>query len=179
MTRPVNLLPWREKRRRECVRFWGWLFIGVWLVAFASAITLRMGRTPEQTGLRLKQESDRALMRAFTEREHKLAAGQQLWLQIQEQQSRREATRLWQTTLDSLARQMPEQAWLTALQWQGDTLSFSGLANRFPALAQLDAAARSLPDFDAVTPGATRRDEQGRWQFSYQLRREATHAQAR
>lgn len=169
MARPVNLLHWRERRRRECLRFWGLMFAGAWLIALTLIIAGRTGQTYQHRWQELRQESDRALLQAFVQRERLLSAGYQRLEILRKEAQQREDTRRWQSTLEMLAQQIPEQAWLTALQWQGNVLSLSGLANRFPALSQMDSAVRSLPGFYSVTAGSTRRDEQGRWQFGYQL----------
>ncbi|EPJ9455039.1 hypothetical protein QDZ17_001944 [Pluralibacter gergoviae] len=77
MSRPVNLLPWRQNRRRCVLRFWGLMFSALPLLAAAL-----------------------------------------------------------------YGRQQAEQIHTQA-----------------------------LPHWDGVTPGATRRDARGRWQFSYRLQR--------
>jgi pilus assembly protein HofN len=179
MARPVNLLRWREIRRRDCLRFWGLLFVGSWLIAMTLIIAVRAGQTHQRTWQALRQESNQTLLQTFIQRERQLKVEHQRREALQEHERRRESTYRWQSTLLILAEQMPEQAWLTAMQWQGDSLSFSGLANRFSALSQIDRTVRSLSGFRSITPGATRRDEQGRWQFSYQLQVEVNDVDAR
>lgn len=179
MAQTVNLLDWRERQRRDCLRLWGLLFAGAWLIALLLGIALRSGQGHLRTWRELHQTSDRALLQALIQREKQLTVQQQrqsLWLAHEHQ---REATRSWEATLTWLADQLPEQAWLTTLQWQGDALRFAGLANRFAALSQLDSIVRRWPGFRRVTPGPVKRDEQGRWQFSYQLEREVSDAAAR
>lgn len=169
MGRPINLLRWREKRRRECLRFWILLFVGAWLVALASIAAVRAVERPLQQWQALWQENDRAVYQSLIQREQLLREEQQRRRQRQALEQKRDATRRWQPRLLVIAERMPEEAWLTALQWQGETLSISGLANRFAALAEFDAALRQLPDFRRVEPGAVHRDREGRWQFSYRL----------
>ncbi|MCS2157395.1 fimbrial assembly protein [Scandinavium sp. H11S7] len=179
MRRQVNLLCWREQRRRECLRLWGVLFIGVLLIALALIIAGRVRQSQQHTWLALRQESDQVVRQMLTRQEQRLREDRERGLVAQRREQQRALTLRWQTTLLTLAEKMPAQAWLTALEWQGDALRFSGLANRFPTLTQVEIVARSLPGFGAVTPGATRRDEQGRWQFSYQLQTEAVDAEVR
>lgn len=179
MTRPVNLLCWREMRRRDCLRFWGLLFVGSWLIALALIIAARAGQVHQRAWQALRHESNQTLLQTLIQRERLLTAQQQSREALQVHERRREFTRRWQSTLLMLAEKMPEQAWLTAMQWQGNALSFTGLANRFSALSQIDSMVRNLTGFRSITPGATRRDEQGRWQFSYQLQVEVNDVDVR
>lgn len=179
MPRQVNLLRWREQRRRECLRFWGAMCIGVVLITLALIIAGRARQSQQHAWLALRQQSDQAVRQMLSQQERRLRAEQARVRVVQRRELQRAMTLRWQTTLLALAEKMPAQAWLTALEWQGEALRFTGLANRFPALTQVERVARSLTGFGPVTPGATRRDEQGRWQFSYQLQTEAVDAEAR
>lgn len=179
MLRQVNLLRWREQRRRECLRFWGAMCIGVALITLALIIAGRARQSQQHAWLVLRLHSDQAVRQMLNQQEQRLRVEQARVRVVQRREHQRALTLRWQTTLLTLAEKMPAQAWLTALEWQGDALRFAGLANRFPALTQVERVARSLPGFGAVTPGATRRDEQGRWQFSYQLQTEAVDAEIR
>jgi pilus assembly protein HofN len=179
MVRPLNLLCWRERRRTECLRFWGLLFAGSWLITLLLILSGRAGHAYQQQWQALRQQNDRALLQALILREGRLKANLQQREASQVRVWQQALTRRWQSTLLKLAEQLPEQAWLTAVQWQGDAFSFSGLANRFPAISQVDTAVRSLPGFRTVSPGAIHRDAQGRWQFSYQLQTEAHDVESR
>lgn len=179
MLRQVNLLRWREQRRRECLRFWGAMYIGVVLITLALIIAGRARQSQQHAWLALQQQSDQAVRQMLNQQEQRLRVEQARVRVVQRRAHQRALTLRWQTTLLTLAEKMPAQAWLTALEWQGDALRFTGLANRFPTLTEVERVARSLPGFGAVTPGATRRDEQGRWQFSYQLQTEAVDAEVR
>ncbi|MFG6655393.1 PilN domain-containing protein [Scandinavium sp. M-37] len=179
MARPLNLLRWRERRRRECVRFWGLLFVGAWLIALMLIFAGRAGQMHQQKEQALRQQNDRALLQAFIQREQQLHAELERRENVETHRRERALTRRWQSTLQRLAEYLPEQAWLTAVTWQGNAFSFTGLANRFPALSQVDTAVRSLPGFRAVSPGAMLRDAQGHWQFSYQLQAEGGDGKSR
>jgi pilus assembly protein HofN len=179
MVRPVNLLRWREKRRRECLRFWALLFMGAWLIVLVGFVANRTERAHQHQKQALRQASDNAVYQALVQRERQFKAQQQrrmLWLTHEKEQ---EATRQWQSRLLALAKNIPEQAWLTAIQWEGHSLSFTGLANRFPALTELDAAVRHLAGFPLVDPGPIRRDTKGRWQFSYKVSAEVENVTPR
>ncbi len=179
MRRQVNLLCWREQRRRACLRLWGAMFIGIFLITLALIIAGRVRQSQQYTWLALRQESDQAVRQMLTQQERRLHVEQARAQVVKRREQQRMLTLRWQTTLLTLAEKMPAQAWLTALEWQDDALRFAGLANRFPTLTQIDLVARSLPGFGTVTPGATRRDERGRWQFSYQLQTEAIDVEIR
>lgn len=169
MARPVNLLRWREKRRRDCLRFWALLFVGSWLIALVWFVANRVEGVHQHQKQALWQASDNAVYQALMQRERQFKDEQQrrmLWLTHEKE---REATRQWQSRLLALAENMPEQAWLTALEWEGHSLSFTGLANRFLSLTELDASVRLIAGSQIVNPGPVRRDAQGRWEFSYRM----------
>ena len=42
MMRTANLLPWRQRQQRHCLRFWGGMFTGSLLVAVVAGTTLGM-----------------------------------------------------------------------------------------------------------------------------------------
>ncbi len=74
----------------------------------------------------------------------------------------------------SLAALLPEPLWLTRLDYQPQGITLNGLALNLKAVAALEKALSKLKDFQPVTPGATRRDAQGRWSFSFFLAGETT-----
>lgn len=170
MSRSVNLLPWRESRRRDCLRYWALLCVGLWLIALAHIVSTRLSHAQYRRWLDVRTVNDNALLQALVRREKALRAELAHWEAEQRQAAQRAQTMAWQSTLQTLAEKMPSQAWLTAVRWQGRVLEISGLANRFPALTEMDSALKALPGFRVVQPGATRQDPEGRWQFSYQLR---------
>ena len=165
----VNLCAWRAARRRRCVHLWGAFFISVGLILILLIVCWRQAQLQWQEGEEIRETGHRELLQVLVQREKQFRAEQAGWKVAQKFGEQLEATRRWQLLLGSLAQTLPEQTWLTALQWQGGTLSFAGLANRFADLATLDKAIRSLPGFASVAPGALLQDQQGRWQFSYQL----------
>ncbi len=80
--------------------------------------------------------------------------------------------------LTDLANLLPEQAWLTSLNYQQETLELEGLARTFDALLTLETSLRHYVSFPLNRTGATRQDAQGRWQFHYQLTRSAARERA-
>ncbi|EIQ8035293.1 PilN domain-containing protein, partial [Salmonella enterica subsp. enterica serovar Typhimurium] len=95
-----------------------------------------------------------------------------------QRQAQRELTQAWQSILTDLANLLPEQAWLTSLNYQQETLELEGLARTFDALLTLETSLRHYVSFPLNRTGATRQDAQGRWQFHYQLTRSAARERA-
>ena len=62
------------------------------------------------------------------------------------------------------------------MDYQPQGITLNGLALNLKAVAALEKALSKLEDFQPVTPGATRRDAQGRWSFSFFLAGETTDA---
>ncbi|TCQ73482.1 fimbrial assembly protein PilN [Raoultella ornithinolytica] len=88
----------------------------------------------------------------------------------------RELTRAWQPRLGRIASLMPEQAWLTRLEYQQNTLTLSGLTLRLNALSALETALTTVDAFRPAKTGETRRDTGGRWLFSFSLAGESLYA---
>lgn len=170
MRRPVNLLSWREVRRRNCVRFWVMMFSGLWLAVILQIVTGRLAHAQLLARQEVYRVNERELSALLANKEKTLHEQHLRWAAAQVHELRRKQTANWEAMLLTLAEKLPEQAWLTALQWQGNQLGLTGMAMRFPALSSVDQMVKSLPGIASVTPGPTRQDKQGRWQFSYQLR---------
>ncbi|MDU4431313.1 MAG: DNA utilization protein HofN [Pluralibacter gergoviae] len=171
MPRPVDLLPWRQNRRRRVLRFWGLMFAALPLLAAALYGRQQAEQIHTQALTAAWTHADASLSRALAARETLLEARLAEEARLRRRLVRLRQTAGWESALTTLAAQLPERAWLTAVGWREGTLSLSGLTARFATLAELDAALRALPHWDGVTPGATRRDARGRWQFSYRLQR--------
>ncbi|MGL4726317.1 MAG: PilN domain-containing protein [Scandinavium sp.] len=175
----MNLLSWREARRRSCVRFWAMMFSGLWLAAILQIVTGRLAHTQFLARQEVYRVNESALSALLANKEKALREQHLRWAAAQAHELRRKQTANWEAMLLTLAEKLPEQAWLTALQWQGNQFSLAGMAMRFPALSSVDQMVKSLPGFVSVMPGPTRQDKQGRWQFSYQLRVGDTDVSAR
>ena len=159
MIATINLLPWRQTRRYACLRFWGILFSATLLLSI---------------GVLLRYYSVEALMAL----KPRMQQRQQRWQQVQARNKQREQTRSWQSVLQELAELLPEQAWLTKMAWQQDTLELTGNTLNFAALKTLEAQLRQQPLFQLSSPGETQQDAQGRWQFHYRLTRSGAHDNA-
>ncbi|WP_312952572.1 PilN domain-containing protein [Superficieibacter sp.] len=171
----VNLLPWRQARAQRCWRFWGLCGVGTLLILLTSTFALRSEELALIQSQNLWLRASMTLTDALAQRQSQLRQQQDARTQQRARQQQRRMTRRWQQTLETLAGRLPEQAWLTQLQVQQDSLTLAGHANTFAALKAPDEALQMLPDFHAIRPGNTGRDPQGRWQFSYQLIREIHH----
>ncbi|EAB8939644.1 pilus assembly protein PilN [Salmonella enterica subsp. enterica serovar Bonariensis] len=164
MAHSVNLLPWRRQHYVARLRLWCVVW-GASLLLIASLATIAR--------LVFWQEGriNELLLTAENGRTTALAANIP---QLQQ----RELTQAWQSILTDLANLLPDQAWLTSLNYQQETLELEGLARTFDALLTLETSLRHYVSFPLNRTGATRQDAQGRWQFHYQLTRSAARERA-
>ncbi|WP_333853026.1 PilN domain-containing protein [Leclercia sp.] len=175
--RAANLLPWRQRQRHRCLRFWGLMFAGSLLVTVMVCAVTRASDPLVTRASALRHASDLALRQGLEQRQKQWTA-----LQTRHQQQQRWAlhkakTAAWQPALIALSRHLPEQAWLAQLRFQQSTLSLTGYAATLPALGAMEAALRQVPGFTPGAPGEMRQDAQGRWQFSWTLiRKESADA---
>lgn len=169
--RTANFLPWRQRQRQGCLRFWGLLFTGSLLLALMLFVSSRVISPLTLRVAGLWQASDRVLYQALEQR-HKQAAALHTQRQQQQRWAQQKAvTRSWQPTLIALSGALPDQAWLATLRFQQSTLQLKGYAATLPAVEAFETALRQLPGFTLGTPGEMRQDAQGRWQFAYSLTR--------
>ncbi|WP_410750065.1 PilN domain-containing protein [Citrobacter sp. U14242] len=178
MTATINLLPWRQSRRYACLQWWGTLLSGSLLAIVGIALGYyALSRVDNRVELLL---ADAEKMRAETlmALKPRLQQRQQQWQQAQQREKRREQMRSWHSVLQGVAELLPEQAWFTGMTWQQDTLELTGLALNVAALHRLETQLRKHPRFQLGSPGETRQDAQGRWQFHYRLIRSGMHAGA-
>ncbi len=178
MIATINLLPWRQTRRRACLRFWSVLFgislllsIGV-LLRYYSVLSVE-----NQVEL-LLADAEKTRAEALMALKPRVQLRQQRWQQVQARNKQREQTRSRQRVLQGLAELLPERAWLTKITWQQETLELTGNTLSFAALKALEAQLRQLPLFKLGSPGETQQDAQGRWQFHYRLMRSGAHENA-
>lgn len=158
----TNLLPWRQKRRARCLRFWGAMFFGTALVMLMVIFCLRMTHLMRLHAL----QADLAGMQSV---QHVLASHQRLAAQTQ-MPARQQ--RLWQPVMESLSRAIPAQVWLTELRYQPPALMLAGHATTLPALSALRDALGQIAGFTPGTAGELRQDNQGRWMFTFHLKSE-------
>ncbi len=169
--RTANLLPWRRRQKRDCLRFWAVLFSGTLLLLLMLWSTGRASDPLLVRAATLRHASDRVLHQALEKRQKQWRAFEAQRQQQQRWAQQKAKTMAWKPVLTALAAAIPEQTWLAHLRYQQSTLSLSGYALTLPALSALEAALRQLPGFTLGAPGEMRKDAQGRWQFSWTLTR--------
>ena len=182
MTHVVNLLPWRDLRRRQRLRYVLLLTIGIVLlamfVAYIIGIVLlggmgllvsRTARLQRDFLATLHTTADAQLLASLKQREQAMREAWQQHQRQRQQYQRRSAIAAWQPRLQALAADLPAQAWLTRLEYQGVLLTLDGLALNLQALTSVEAALTRVAGFAPAKAGGTQRDAEGRWQFSFTL----------
>ena len=154
MTHVVNLLPWRDLRRRQRLRYVLLLTIGIVLLGGMGLLVSRTARLQRDFLATLHTTADAQLLASLKQRQ---------------QDQRRSAIAAWQPRLQALAADLPAQAWLTRLEYQGVLLTLDGLALNLQALTSVEAALTRVAGFAPAKAGGTQRDAEGRWQFSFTL----------
>lgn len=175
MNQPINFLPWRQRRRNACLRFWGVMFVASSLLAFASVLS---GYIADRTNIQVNAvlgDAENQMTTALVAAKPRFQQRQEKQQQLFAQNILREQTRRWQPELENLALSVPVQVWFTALDFQRDTLELAGKALTLSALAAFEASLRKMPAFQISRTGATQQDAQGYWQFHYSLIRSEAH----
>ena len=178
MIATINLLPWRQTRRRACLRFGSVLFGASLLLSSGVLLRYYSVLSVENQVELLLADAEKTRAEALMALKPRVQLRQQRWQQVQARNKQREQTRSWQRVLQRLAELLPEQAWLTKITWQQETLELTGNTLSFAALKALEAQLRQLPLFKLGSPGETQQDAQGRWQFHYRLMRSGAHENA-
>ncbi|MGL0913852.1 PilN domain-containing protein [Klebsiella pneumoniae] len=188
MTHVVNLLPWRDLRRRQRLRYVLLLTIGIVLLGGMGLLVSRTARLQRDFLATLHTTADAQLLASLKQREQAMREAWQQHQRQRQQYQRRSAIAAWQPRLQALAADLPAQAWLTRLEYQGVLLTLDGLALNLQALTSVEAALTRVAGFAAAKargappgpaagggvsprqpPGGTQRDAEGRWQFSFTL----------
>ncbi|EGT5659213.1 pilus assembly protein HofN [Cronobacter dublinensis subsp. dublinensis] len=182
MRRHVNLLPWRHVRRRTRLIRWGGFFL---LCALAVALVAGIGYrviARQQLVLQHKLEAQTLAISAqkaqLQQARRAAAAYEALNARWQQRQRRREEVAAWRQRLITLADVLPESLWLTALRFHDDRLEITGNAYEPQVLALFEEKLRGLAPFTRLTPGETRREQEGYWRFSVSLQKESADAPA-
>ncbi|WP_336285411.1 PilN domain-containing protein [Citrobacter arsenatis] len=178
MIATINLLPWRQTQRRACQRFWCVLFSASLLLSIGVLLRYQSVITVENRTELLLADAEKTRAEALMALKPRIQQRQQQRQQIQARNKQRAQTRSWQQVLQRLAELLPEQAWLTKITWQQETLELTGNTLNFAALKALEAQLRQQPMFKLGSPGETQQDVQGRWQFHYRLTRSGAHDNA-
>lgn len=178
MASTINFLPWRQARRAACLHFWSLMFGGALLLAGGITLSRYLVKSAETRvgSVLLQAEQQRAT--ALQASRAGLQKRQKLRQQVLLQRQQREQTREWQTILQELAALLPEQAWLTKITYQQETLVLSGLAINVSTLAAFETSLRRHAVFQLTHRGATQQDAEGYWQFAWQLTRRSDHEHA-
>lgn len=146
MTTLVNLLPWRSLRRRARLHFWLSLLITTSLL-----LSILAGWLYQMAALRSQQlnwlnQHQQVVNQALQQR---LSAAQTRYQQQQQRQqalitlkARQQQISQWRFLLEQLARDLPDQAWISAIDYQQQQLRIEGYA-RTPAALQDSASALS------------------------------------
>lgn len=176
MVKRVNLLPWRERRRRQFWRFWCLLLVGSALMVGLLAFSMHRLLAADRVALLMMQDANRLLLRQFAARQQRLDIRQKQAEALMIRQRQRVRTGHWQHILTEIAERLPARIWLTRLEFQQDILGLTGYSLAVSDLSRLDAALGDISGLRHGKAGKTHRDTQGRWQFYYQLTREPDHA---
>lgn len=178
MIATINLLPRRQTRRYACLRFWGILFSASLLLSIGVLLRYYSVLSVENRAELLLADAEKTRVEALMALKPRMQQRQQRWQQVLARNKQREQTRSWQSVLQELAEFLPEQAWLTKMARQQDTLELTGNTLNFATLKALEAQLRQQPLFQLSSPGETQQDAQGRWQFHYRLTRSGAHDNA-
>ncbi|HDS7116648.1 TPA: PilN domain-containing protein [Klebsiella aerogenes] len=169
MAQQINLLPWRETRRRQSLRMGGLLVAAMALSIIALTIATRTLRQIDVAQQVMRTQADHLLYSALLQREREMREEIQRGERQARQAQRRAEMQAWQTRLLTLASLLPEPLWLTRLDYQPQGITLSGLALNLKAVAALEKALGKLEGFQPAMAGGTHRDTQGRWSFSFFL----------
>ncbi len=122
MIATINLLPWRQTRRRACLRFWSVLFGASLLLSSGVLLRYYSVLSVENQVELLLADAEKTRAEALMALKPRVQLRQQRWQQVQARNKQREQTRSWQRVLQRLSELLPEQAWLTKITWQQETL---------------------------------------------------------
>lgn len=134
MTHVVNLLPWRDLRRRQRLRYVLLLTIGIVLLGGMGLLVSRTARLQRDFLATLHTTADAQLLASLKQREQAMREAWQQHQRQRQQYQRRSAIAAWQPRLQALAADLPAQAWLTRLEYQGVLLTLDGLALNLQAV---------------------------------------------
>ncbi len=168
MTHVVNLLPWRDLRRRQRLRYVLLLTIGIVLLGGMGLLVSRTARLQRDFLATLHTTADAQLLASLKQREQAMREAWQQHQRQRQQYQRRSAIAARQPGLQALAADLPAQAWLTRLEY-GVLLTLDGPALNLQALTSVEAALTRVAGFAPAKAGGTQRDAEGRWQFSFTL----------
>jgi pilus assembly protein HofN len=167
MNQIVNFLPWRETRRRQRLQMGGLLTAGLLLILLAVLLASRLNKGANHSLEKMRISADDQLYTAFQQCERAMRQRLQQQEQRRLRQLRREKTAAWQPRLQALAARLPEQVWLTQLEYRQNTLMLSGLTLNLKGIAALEKMLGNITGFRPPKAGNTHRDSEGRWLFHF------------
>jgi len=178
MMHAVNLLPRRAARRKAQLRVWSLVLIGSQLIAPAVALNLQVNS--ESEALRHWQHSETVLKPLLDERLRTVSA-LAAEVNIKEAAIRRQAARLaenqrWKTRLDQLAATIPDNVWLTQLQFATGAITATGNALNADGLSTFSSRLWPAPGFHLPRVGAVSRNAQGHAVFTLRWSSEVNDA---
>lgn len=172
--RPLNLIPWRARVRRQRLRFWLLLLVGSQLIALALGLRNGMARNSEFQ--HYWHNSDAARVTAMETRLKALTALNET-LQSREQVVHQRTALLaenprWAQRLTRLADTIPERVWLAEITFTDRQLLLQGVANEAAALMLFQRDSWMGPGFSQPTPGAISRANNGQLTFTLSWQQE-------
>lgn len=172
----VNFLPWRRIQFYRDLQRWGLLVCGCWLMcgcmAFYATLYWQTARQVSDLHLLAEQQIRQQMLL----REQRLKADVQQRAKDQKRRSMRAVTEAWSPRLFALSEHLPERAWLNELSYRRGVLSLAGVLTQFSALSALERELQSVSGFMPGKAGKIQRDNDGYWQFQYQLPEEVENA---
>ncbi|STV43241.1 type IV pilus biogenesis protein PilN [Klebsiella pneumoniae] len=109
MTHVVNLLPWRDLRRRQRLRYVLLLTIGIVLLGGMGLLVSRTARLQRDFLATLHTTADAQLLASLKQREQAMREAWQQHQRQRQQYQRRSAIAAWQPRLQALAADLPAQ----------------------------------------------------------------------
>lgn len=136
------------------------LTIGIVLLGGMGLLVSRTARLQRDFTATLHTTADAQLLASLKQREQ---AMREAWQQHQRQrqQYQRRSAIAAATRLQVLAADLPAQAWLTRLEYQGVLLTLDGTALNLQALTSVEAALTRVAGFAPAKAGGTQRDAEG------------------
>lgn len=150
--------------------------VGLLLILLAALLAPRLNKRAAHWMATVKLNADNQLYSALQQRERTMRQQLQHREQQRLRRLRREKTAAWQPRLQEIAARMPEDAWLTHLEYRQNALSLSGLTLNLKGLAALEKALANISGFLPAKAGETHRDSEGRWLFHFSMVGEDEHA---
>lgn len=173
MTPLINLLPWRALRRRYRLKLWaGIVLFGMLLVAALALLWARplAMKTRLQQAQAITLEAQQPILKALLLRKQtELKDNQQRLAVLTAEVARKTSISRWESVLNELAFQLPENSWLQSVSWQNESASVSGVAGDARELGKLEVALGALPGAFKVKPGELRDEKHKGLVFTFTL----------